>query len=78
MCGVWIAGMFCYHLISYQLKYIKGDMYVNVVVSTVSELVAVLLSGILFELIGLKKTLVCSYLTSALGMLSLLSVNTDN
>jgi len=65
-------------MISYQLKYIKGDIYLNVVVSTISELVAVLLSGILFELIGLKKTLVCSCLISALGMLCLLTVNTEN
>ncbi len=78
MCGVWITGMFCYHLIFYQLKYLKGDVYLNNVVSTLSELSAFLFSGIIYEFIGLKKTLVCSYLVSALGMLCLLVVKTEN
>ena len=78
MCGVWITGMFCYHLIFYQLKYLKGDVYVNNVVSSLSEIVAFLFSGIIYEFIGLKKTLVLSFLVSALGMLSLLVIKTEN
>ena len=50
----------------------------NNVVSTFSELIAVLLSGIIFEFIGLKKTLVYSFLVSAAGMLCLLIVKTEN
>ena len=44
---LWFAASFCYYLISYQLKYIKGDMYTNGLVSGSSELIAYAISGIL-------------------------------
>ena len=60
------------------MKYIRGDSYINGVVAAISELVAVVLSGVLFEVIGLKKTLICSYLISAVGMFCLIAVDTND
>ena len=39
---VWLSASFCYYLISYQLKYLKGDIFTNGIVSSVSEILAVL------------------------------------
>ena len=35
---VWLSASFCYYLISYQLKYLRGDIFVNGLTSSVSEL----------------------------------------
>jgi len=39
------ASSFSYYLISYQLKYLKGDIFVNVIVSALSEMAGYLISG---------------------------------
>ena len=41
----WSVGSVCYYLIAYQLKYIKGDMFINGLVSSTSEIAAYILSG---------------------------------
>lgn len=69
---VWCASSFCYYLISYQLKYIQGDIFINNIVSSTSELVAYGLSGFLLSIMGLKKVLISSFCLSFIGMLFLI------
>jgi Na+/melibiose symporter-like transporter len=78
MTMVWISASFCYYLISYQLKFISGSVYWNTIVSSSSEIVAYLISGVLMKLLGLKKVMIMSYSISLLGMLSLVLVPTEN
>jgi hypothetical protein len=51
---IWVSNSFGYYLISYQLKYIKGDMYLNGIVSSVSELAADILSIVFISRIGIR------------------------
>ena len=51
---IWISGSFCYYLIAYELKYIRGNMYINGLISSFSELAGNIVSWILFEKIGVK------------------------
>jgi len=76
MIMVWVSASFCYYLIQYQLKYIKGDLYINGLVSSFSEVCAYTLSGILMKALGIKNILVLSYALAITGMMSLILVNT--
>lgn len=75
---VWLSASFCYYLIGYQLKFIKGDLYANGISSSSSEIVAYCLSGLVYKKLGLKLTLSLSYLVGFAGMMSLILVKTDN
>lgn len=68
---VWVSGSFNYFLISYQLKYIEGNMYINSIVSSSSELVAFMVAGAFTERVGIKPTLLISYVIAIFGMASL-------
>lgn len=68
MCLVWLSSSFCYYMISYQLKYLEGSIWVNSMVSSSSEIVAYATSGFLFNYIGFQNTLFISYVISIAGM----------
>jgi OCT family organic cation transporter-like MFS transporter 4/5 len=51
---------------------LEGDVYINGIISSVSELFAYLLSGILAKKLGLKNTLIISYSLALAGMLALI------
>ena len=51
---VWVSGSFNYFLIGYQLKYIEGNMFINGIVSSLSELTAFISAGALTEKLGMK------------------------
>ena len=77
MMTVWLSASFNYYLIGYQLKYIEGNLYINGIVSSLSECAAFLLSGILIEKIGIKPTLVISYVVAIAGMGALILVDPE-
>jgi hypothetical protein len=49
------------------MKYINGDFYTNIFVSSASELVAYVISGVLYQKIGIKLTLVVFFGISIIG-----------
>ena len=65
---LWLSSSFGYYLIGYQLKYIKGDIYLNGIISTVSELVAYAFSGFIFSKLGFKNTVFIAYMIAIAGM----------
>jgi hypothetical protein len=78
MMMVWISASFCFFLISFQLKYIEGDIYVNSIVSSTSEMVAYGLSGALMKLLGIKLNLAISYILAILGMVCFIAIPTQD
>ena len=78
MIMVWISASFGYYLISYQLKYVRGDFYVNNVTSQVTEIFATVVSGLVFKYLGINKTILLSYSLSLAGMLSLTFSTTND
>lgn len=77
MC-VWVSSAFGYYLISFQLKYIKGDFFVNNITAAGSEVVSYFTSGLIFRTFGLKATFISSYVLAIAGMVSLMMVNTSH
>lgn len=49
------------------MKYIEGDIYVNTIVSSVSEVIAYLVSGGLYAIIGPKISFVASFALAIVG-----------
>ena len=72
----WFAASFDYYLISYELKYIKGDIFTNGLVSSISELFAYMLSGQLVKFMQIPTILRMSFSLSAIGMILLIVVPT--
>ncbi len=66
---LWVASAFDYYLINFQLKYIDGDIYVNTIVSSVSEVTAYIVSGALYQKIGPKISFVVSFIIGIIGSL---------
>lgn len=78
MAILWLSASFGYYLISYQLKYIEGDLYLNGIISGVSEDIAYILAGFIYPFLGFKKTMFVSFLISIVGMTALTLVNPDD
>jgi len=78
MVTVFGIASFTYYLISYQLKYLKGDFFVNGLVSGGSEILGYLTSGTITSWFGIKPTFIISYVLAIAGMVCLILVNTDN
>lgn len=66
----WITTAFTYFMIGFYIKYIKADIFSNMIISTIASLIATFLSGVVAELIGTKPTLIGSFAISGLfGMI---------
>jgi len=72
MVVVWIASSFNFYLISFQLKYIKGDVFVNTFVSAGSELPAIIIGGLMYQKVGLRFTLCLFFCIALSGSICLL------
>jgi len=78
MIVVWVSSSFGYYLISYQVKYLKGNLYLNGVILTLSEIAAYAFSAFILKKLGLKQTFVLSYALATVGMLCLILITTNN
>ena len=78
MTMVWVASSFCYYLIAFQLKFIQGDIWINSITSSTSELFAFGLSGVIVGRLGLKWTVVISFFIANVGMILLAITQTQN
>eukprot|EP00347_Sterkiella_histriomuscorum_P021166 403334998 len=58
----WSASSFTYYMVGFYIKYIPGDIFQNVMISSLSESIACLISGFLALLLGTKNTLIMCFL----------------
>lgn len=65
--GLWVVGTFNTYLIFFQIKYLKGDFFVNTLVSCASDIVAYILAGALIERLGIRASYVISFLWCLAG-----------
>ena len=75
--AVWVASSFNFYLINFQLKYIKGNIFVNTFTSALSEVPATILAGVLYQKIGIRITLVLMFTVAIVGSVSLLVLGND-
>ena len=75
---IWIESIYCYYIISFQIKFIRGDVYTNATVSSISELISYIITGFILNKLGIKKTVCLLGLSSLIGMLYIILVNTND
>jgi len=73
---MWIVGSFAYFMILFQMKYISGDFFVNIVTTSLSEMTAYYVGGLLYDRIGIKSTYLISYSIGVVGCLSYVLLST--
>jgi CBS domain containing-hemolysin-like protein len=64
----WTTSSFCFYLISFELKNL-GSIYSSTYASLFAIIVATLISGVIYEKVGLKITMIGSYSLGAIGAL---------
>lgn len=69
---VWCSVSQCYFLIAYEIKYIRGNVFLNAIVSQSSEIFACAFSGVLIKIFDIKTTLLVGYVLAFLGMFLLI------
>ena len=50
----WLSSSFNYYMVSFLLKYFPGNIYVNSIMSVLSELIAYAVGGVMFDKLGVK------------------------
>ena len=63
----WIGSSFDYYLISFYMKYVPGNIFVNTAVSSISELTAYIFSAFAMSLLGFKFSFMMGYALAAAG-----------
>ncbi len=69
MIYIWISSSFGLYLITFQLKYLPGSIYMNTLVSSFSDIPANLIGGLLYEKYGVRLTLPIFFVISVAGSL---------
>eukprot|EP00347_Sterkiella_histriomuscorum_P020221 403338627 len=64
---IWIVTGFTFFLINFQMKYIEGDIFINTIVSSCSEIAGYLISGIIYGKLGPKWSFIAAYLFAVAG-----------
>lgn len=67
MIVLWSVSSLNYYLITYYMKYVPGNIYVNTTVSTVSEFFGYALSGVAITTFGVRISFILSFFISAVG-----------
>ena len=78
MVSVWIASSFDFYLLNFQMKNIKGNIFLNTFTSSLSELPAIIISGFMYKKIGMKITLISWFSIALTGGLCLLILGNAN
>lgn len=75
---LWVVTSFDYYLIGFQMKYIKGNIYNNVMISSASEIFAYIGSGFLLTATGIRFSFFSSFSVSLLGGITYLIFGNTN
>lgn len=67
MAGCWFTAGFCYYSMSFNVKYLPGNIFSNMLFNSTADVIGFILSGILFHFLWAKKTYVVAYCFSALS-----------
>lgn len=72
MIYIWIASSFSMYLITYQMKYLPGNIFINTLVSSTFDIPISVASGVIYHHFGARVTFPIAYTMSVIGSVSLL------
>lgn len=64
---LWIIATFTYYLVYFQIKYMKGDFYINTIVSSCTEMLSYTVSGFILTALGIKLSYFLSFSAAIIG-----------
>lgn len=73
---MWTQASFNQFLLSAQMKYLEGNIFVNFYIFGAAGIIAVLLGGVMYAKFGLKLTYVISFNMCILGCIGVLLIQT--
>lgn len=74
---LWSLVQFAYYIFNFMLRFLPGDLLSNAFASAYAEILGVLVSGMLYHLIGLNFSLFTSFMISTVGAYLLLDGQVD-
>jgi hypothetical protein len=72
MIYIWIASSFGLYLITFQMKYLPGNIYVNTLVSSIVDIPISIIAGVVYYKYGVRVTLPIFYVISTFGAILLI------
>ena len=72
MVMVWLTSAFCYYLVLTLINSFE-KVYVAGIISSVSEMIAYVTSAFLFSYLGVKKSMICCFLLSAVSGVAIIA-----
>ena len=69
---LWLATAFGAYLLTFEIKYLPGNLYVNVVMSTLADILAKVYAYAQYERLGLQKSFFVGLGLSLVGCLMIL------
>ena len=73
----WSASSFCFYIIGFYIKYIPGNVFANVISTSVADAVSSIAVGIIVQYVGAKKTMLLSFAVAAVGGLALIMAGNE-
>jgi MFS family permease len=70
----WMSCMAGYFIINFQLKYLKGSLYINSIITGMAELVSMMSVGPILFRFGLKKLFLYGYVMGLIGTICLIFI----
>ena len=71
MIVIWVSASFTAYLLRYQLKYIRGDVFINNLVAQAGDIIASAISGFLLVWFNPRQILIAAFVLGMIGMLLL-------
>jgi len=68
----WMASAVCFYIIGFYIKYIPGNVFSNIVITSIADALSSIGAGLVAEYIGAKKTLFMSFSLAALAGFALI------
>lgn len=72
MLFIWVATSVSYYITNFNVKYMKGDMFLNSIAMAVSECMSLFLAGYIFLKFGLLKAILSALACGTFGALLIL------
>ena len=69
----WCASTVCFYIIGFYIKYIPGDVFINIIIISIADALSSIGAGLVSSVVGAKKTLFLSFSLAAVAGLALIA-----
>lgn len=73
----WSASSSCFYIIGFYVKYIPGDAFMNIIVTSIADAASSIVAGSISSAIGAKNTLFISFSLATFGAIALMFSGND-